>query len=191
MIRDLFILGLNYWSPTSRYTLAAGMGPAVWQIPPLAALEEGGRLKHPEAAMTVLTFPLWDRIEAALTADLWLADAKVKLYTNDISPDWETAIADLTEATFDGYVGKDLVETAITFADGSGNFVTQYPSVAFQPTGSATPNEIFGYWVESLALGVGLRALWIVRFAEPVQLNGPEDALIVEPRLIIGQPSVD
>lgn len=193
MIRDLTIAGLNLWAPTARVVLTRGMGPIIWQIPPLAALDRGGRLIHPEGSMHQFSWDLIDRIEAALVADTWLADAKVDLFTNDIDLGPDLLIADFTVADFAGYAQKAITSPAVVFQDTNGNMFIEYPSLAWQPTSALTPNVIRGYFVSGLALGTGIKFLWGEKFDAGVTLAGPQDAVIVLPTLALAQyrpPSV-
>lgn len=105
---------------------------------------------------------IWSQVGAKLTC---------KLYQNDVTPDKDTVIGDLTEATFSGYapvtitgwnfgsVGLDAEDRAVTVGD-------NVP--IFTHSGGATDNMIYGYYVVD---NVGA-LMWVQRIDEaPVPID--------------------
>jgi len=73
--------------------------------------------------------------------------AKMKLFTNDITPDETTTLADLTEATFGGYAAATVVWDT-PYIDPTNLVHLVSDNVVFLCTG--TPFEsIYGYWLET------------------------------------------
>lgn len=77
-------------------------------------------------------------------------NAKMKLFTNDLTPDGDTTLLDLVEATFGGYAAATVV-WGTPYIDAQNNVHLPGHSVVFLCTGSPF-ESIYGYWLES-ALG--------------------------------------
>ncbi|MFZ7134348.1 MAG: hypothetical protein ACOWWR_18535 [Eubacteriales bacterium] len=88
-------------------------------------------------------------------------DLKLHIFTNDIVPDEDTVIGDLTEATAAGYAAITLTGTSFTIeTDGSNNTTATYAEQTFTFT-EASIN--YGYYITDSA-GTGL--LWVERFSD-------------------------
>lgn len=71
---------------------------------------------------------------------------QVKLYTNDVTPDQDSVLADFTEATYDGYSPVNW-PFGTPFTDGS-NKATVAPVVAnFTGPASGGPVDVYGFYV--------------------------------------------
>lgn len=88
-------------------------------------------------------------------------DPVLRLFVNDITPDDDTVVEDLTEATEAGYSAITLTGTEFTIStNGSGDTVAEYAEQTFTFTEAAT---VYGYYVTDAA-GTGL--LWVERFSD-------------------------
>jgi len=88
----------------------------------------------------------------------------------------------LTEATFDGYTAKAITAVSTPGPITPGNIVAIIPAVSFTPTGTTTPNTIYGYWVvDGSGNYVGAEV-----FPAPVGLTGPTTTLAFIPAAGLG-----
>jgi hypothetical protein len=102
----------------------------------------------------------------------------VKLAKAPFSPTPTSDPTTFTEADFDGYAAKTVAAWAAPYLNGDGAAETIGTSVlTWSPTGSVTPNLIYGYW---LMLGNGDYGGGEA-FGTPVSLNGPTTALSMVP----------
>lgn len=104
------------------------------------------------------------------------------LYTVGPAPGPGVALADYTEATYDGYARLPLV-----FAPGGsapdGRAQSMAPSVIFSPTGTVTANSIAGaLLVNALTGGI---LLGVLKFPSPRSLSGPTDDLQIQIRFAV------
>jgi len=73
----------------------------------------------------------------------------MKLFTNDITPDRDTVVADLTEAAWTGYAGQGLSFGEWNNAGFIGHVAfLSAPDRTFANT-SASPVTTYGYWIET------------------------------------------
>lgn len=97
-------------------------------------------------------------------------DISLKLYSNDVTPDEDSVLADFTEVAGGGYAAKTIQFVDWTFAEGD-------PSTALAAqetwtfTGTTTaPSTVYGYYVVSAG-----ELLWAERFAvvpfEPINTS--------------------
>jgi hypothetical protein len=88
-------------------------------------------------------------------------DPRLKLFTNDLTPDEDTVIGDITEAVDGGYsaITLDAGGGPWAFAtSGTGVTSATYPQQTFNFVGGA---DIFGYFITD-SLGA---LMWLERFA--------------------------
>jgi len=80
-----------------------------------------------------------------------LAVSKMKLFQNNITPNQNTLLAELTEADFTGYVEATLTVWGDPYTDViNGGVSITAPSHQFVTTDPTTiPNTIYGYWIET------------------------------------------
>ncbi len=141
--------------------------------------------------MISLGYEALQRLLRALeTASFW-DGMKVHLISAPFTADPTLQIADLTEADYDGYAAVTLATPAATeYLGPLGDVTAVFPTAIFQPTGSTTPNQIYGYWIDSAWGGTGDRPLTIVQFEEPVAMTSPLNALLVDAVVPLGQPRI-
>lgn len=101
----------------------------------------------------------------------WLLPLTLHLFKSNTTPTTATVLGDFTEADFDGYAAGspyNLTGPVVTVpTPGSGALVT-YTLINFTPTGSITPNNIYGYYV----LDSAGTLLWCERApSPPIVLN--------------------
>lgn len=116
-----------------------------------------------------------------------VAEDKVGLYTNVISPSHLTVIGDLTEPTFTGYAQQSLtLDTANAYLDPATNasFVDG-GDLLFIATAVPTPEDIQGWFIVNDA-GTELHA--ISPFASPVPIMNPGQGVHVD--LVLSFPPV-
>ncbi len=86
---------------------------------------------------------------------------KLKIFTNNITPDDDTVVGDLTEATADGYAAISLAKADWTIETDVGGVTTaEQPQKTFTFTGASTN---YGYYITDVA-GTGL--LWVEKFTD-------------------------
>jgi len=126
-------------------------------------------------------------LDAGITAEFFLGTI-VHLYQNDVSPSADSVPADFDEATYTGYAPA-VVTLLGTSYDDAGQACVEMAAVIFQPTGTAIPNVVYGYWLEgggdSPMVGAFMGG---ARFDEPKTLASANDAKVVQPRFAIGFP---
>jgi hypothetical protein len=91
-------------------------------------------------------------------------EIQVRLYTNDFSPIRTTALGDFTEATFSGYIRKNLLRNQWSTLDvGPTGVNCKYiPDVTWNPLASG--QVIYGYFIVSQT---DFAYLWGERFGTP------------------------
>lgn len=96
-----------------------------------------------------------------------------RLFKSAFTIQVNTQLSDLTaiEADFDGY-NAIAVAMALGYTDPNGNSIAQSQLLTFQPTGSVTGNQIYGWWIDD-----GVNVLMGGSLAQPVTLDGPTKEL--------------
>jgi hypothetical protein len=107
---------------------------------------------------------------------------KVGLYINPIPLSVNTALADLTEATFHGYAQSAAVVWGTPFLDSAGNPTIVGANCQFTAT---TPfsdaNTIQGYFVVDSA---GTTLLWAEALPTPIAITAVGDAVVIVPAFV-------
>jgi len=104
-----------------------------------------------------------------------------KLFQNDITPTVETVLADLVEATFDGYASIETAGQQPADENPEGWGQANIPEVTFNMTGAVTPNTIYGGYLLNQAGAL----LGLFRFPNPVGMNESGDTIIIDSTLQI------
>lgn len=101
----------------------------------------------------------------------------VHLFVNDYSPDETTTLADLTEATFPGYLAgsTDFPTAPFTNSDGQAEIDGGSPAF-FSSTGPSTQTA-YGYWVDDGSLTT---VWWAERFTSAVSFVSPGSFLQIQ-----------
>lgn len=115
----------------------------------------------------------------ATVAGAMVLPLSMHLYQNDYTPTTTDTLANYTEATYDGYAAQVMVWASATIpTPGSGALTTWIP-LLWTPTGSITPNDIYGYYVTDAAGTL----MWAERApSPPVALNSMLTTLPITPR---------
>lgn len=112
--------------------------------------------------------------------DAVLGNLSLHLYVNNYSPDLDTGLGDLTEATFPGYAPIGFAFTLPATINGENKAeLVYFGSGTFTATGSSS-NTAYGYFVVNEDTG---DLLWAERFASPVPLTSAGLFVFVGPRL--------
>lgn len=107
----------------------------------------------------------------------------LRLYQNDYTPDADTDLGDLTEATFPGYTTAGLNNWADPVADDDGNAMLVELQHLFTMSGSSPTNTIYGYYIVKIEISPPDRLIAVVRFDEPVAMDATGKQLTVLPVL--------
>ena len=100
-------------------------------------------------------------LKDALTSD---ENYILKLFSNDVTPDQNFAVASFVQATFTNYVAKTLTRTNWNAAATVANKAeSSYGSSPLAWTCGATGQTIYGYWVDNSQGSPTL--LWAERFS--------------------------
>lgn len=106
-----------------------------------------------------------------------------RLFKNDLTPDADTVIGDLTEADFSGYAAVTINtwDYGGVTIDGSGRSqVLATSNATFTHNGGATDNDCYGYYVTHPGGGLYL----VQRFdSPPIVMDGSGLFITVVPRL--------
>jgi len=109
------------------------------------------------------------------------ATVDLHLYQNDVAPSPTSVLADFAEADYDGYAAEAITPTTWpVFLQGIAQAVAVGPAIVFTPTGSVTPNVIYGYYVTD---NTGARLLWGERFADQKVMNGVTTGFTLVPAI--------
>lgn len=112
----------------------------------------------------------------------------VSLFQNNIGLTPDTVLSQLTVADFSGYADITPVVWGSIFQDGLGNYVQESALMQFLQTANTIVNTVYGYYV---ATSVDSGQLLISElFAAPVQMSGPDRAINLALRLLLGPESV-
>lgn len=137
-------------------------------------------------SVTILTRAVKKTIMADLKAsavasyDGQFLAAIIRLFKNDITPDEDTVLADLTEADFDGYAESGAVTWGEVHNGNDGSVEMQAGSQEFHCTGGTTPNEIFGYMIVDSG---GTTLLAAHRFDESELMSADDDNVTLIPTI--------
>lgn len=108
--------------------------------------------------------------------------AKLHLFKNNITPDVQTALADLEECDFDGYAASAAVTWGSVIHAGADSVQIASDAKEFVATGGTTPNNIYGWYVTD---GAGTGYLGAERFDEPIPVVEAGNGLSLQAVLIL------
>ena len=108
--------------------------------------------------------------------------SSLHLFANNFVPQPGSVPADFTEATFDGYAALNITAWGtVHLLPSNQPAVAPTTTIAFTPTGSLTPNTIYGYYIKDPAGNIIIAE----RFPSPVVLNGTGTTLQFVPEVAI------
>jgi hypothetical protein len=106
---------------------------------------------------------------------------RLRLYTNDMSPNLFDDLSDYDEAAFPGYSFVSLSGLTLTPLLSPPSIALIGNAVTFTPSTSLPgPRRMYGYFVTDFLTG---RVLWAERFPKRVFVSTPADHIIVVPRI--------
>lgn len=129
---------------------------------------------------------LVDLLTAMVAASAPLENVTVHLVKDTFIPTPNTLPAELAthEADYTGYAASTAVDWLTPYIDGDGSGVVRAESVEFQPTGTATANTIYSYWLQT-GTGGTAKLVGFKLLDEPVTLATPFDAYICDPEFVL------
>ncbi len=129
--------------------------------------------------------PLYPNVAAKHLCDLLDTDlllCKVKLFQNDYNPDQDTTLANLTVATFSGYLDKTITALLPPYYDPVGGASTQIATQQWDHSGGGVANTIYGFWVEN----AGGDLILVGRFDTPVGMSALGDSIPLDVKFNFG-----
>jgi len=99
-------------------------------------------------------------LETGLTDD---ANWSAGLFKNDLTPDNDTVLGDVTAADFTGYAAVALVEDGPAAIDGSDRAYQLFEEVEFTFSTGTTPQDVYGWYIFDTTGNL----IAIERFASP------------------------
>jgi hypothetical protein len=109
-----------------------------------------------------------------------LGNGSVGLIAAAFTGSSSTTLGTITEATYQGYARQALGTSTVTFIGSDGNVYVEFNTLRFQPTGSSSPNTIYGAFYTP---GSSSTTLWQTdQFAAQVYFGGPTNQLTFTPR---------
>lgn len=131
-----------------------------------------------------MTLVVPDTAEVKILERVFATGATLRLYTNDLTPDEDTVIGDLTEATEAGYSAISLPAFGAgggpTIATASGTTTARWPQTSFTMTEAGT---WYGYYVTDLSGNL----LWVERFTDGPYTYGAGGGAILLTAILEGR----
>lgn len=116
--------------------------------------------------------------EALVDTGGYLETVKIRLFKNNLAITPATLTADLVEADYTGYAASAALVWGAPWLDIDDDIVLTAAGVQFQPTGTATSNIIYGWWMEA-GTSPATTPILAELFDTPVSMDSPLDALFV------------
>ena len=76
-----------------------------------------------------------------------IGNGSIGLISAPFTPNSSTTLGILTEANYNGYSRKSIGTSSVTFTGGDGKAYVEFSTLQFIPSGSSTPNTIYGAFV--------------------------------------------
>jgi hypothetical protein len=120
-------------------------------------------------------YPLASQVKRLQTIGNLMHDPhNVFLFQNNITPTPSIVLADLVEATFDGYAPKANVQYGAAFLNDAGQAqITEDLVNTWTMSGPVTPNTVYGYYITDAA-GI---LVCVERFDQPQEMAGVGDTI--------------
>jgi len=115
-------------------------------------------------------------------------DLRAGLFQDDYTPTDTDVLADYTaiEADFDGYAAAAMGGFVAVFLAAGKAYTAQAP-IVWVPSGSGTPNDIYGFFVFDNSAGL---LLWAGRFSSPpIVVTGPTTPVVYTPSFTLASES--
>lgn len=121
-----------------------------------------------------------------LGAALVLNTMKVRLFTNELTPGPQRVLADLVVPTYTGYADSGNLAILGYGINTAGDAFVHFAAAAFIPADGVTPALIRGWGLYHDSAVDTLATLFL--YDTPVPLTDQNDVLVVQPRVMLGQP---
>lgn len=123
-----------------------------------------------------------DLLTKLLASAGYITGGKIHLYKTSISLSGTTVLADFTEADYDGYAAATVTTWNSPVINVDGKAEATAPGTFFSPTGSTTPNTIYGYYFTDSTGGI---LLFAESFDTPQNMSGPTSGFTLVPDLTL------
>jgi hypothetical protein len=149
-----------------------------------------------EKALIVGTDYFWEKALAAASTKissgafagpLAAADLTLRLFANNWPLNNKTTLADLIEATFDGYAAISPMVYLTEYQLPSFAWVLETQINQFLMTGSTTPNTIYGWSLETAHDSIQL--LMCELFAAPIPMTAANQSINLALQVQMGDPA--
>lgn len=107
----------------------------------------------------------------------------LRLFTNNIQVTRDVKLADLVEATFDGYAAVAGITFSSAYLDPQGNARTTGAGTVFEATGATVEEVVYGWYLTN-AGGTTLSLLGLL--PQPVPITQASDGVFVLPEYVYG-----
>jgi hypothetical protein len=121
------------------------------------------------------------QLDALVAAQL--NGGSLRLYQNNLSPNRNTDLADLVEATYSGYANKTVAIWGTSFLDPQGFATSIAPVQTFASTADTVANTVYGAYY----LDAGGDLVWVERFAAPAFFAEAGNTLNLVPKYQSGE----
>jgi hypothetical protein len=107
----------------------------------------------------------------------------VHLIAAPVVPGDATQLADLTEASFNGYAPSAAIVWNVPVNDPNGGMLVDAPGFQFLATDGLVPNLLYGYWIQQDRAGPPAthKLISITLFPTPVAIGAANDGVFVVP----------
>lgn len=131
--------------------------------------------------MNIPTFPMLSAFLTWLGSNtLGLSSGSIGLIAAPFSGSQSTTLASLTEANYGGYARQALAGPSAVFNGSDGKVYTEFNTLEFAPTGSTSPNTIYGLFY--LGGGSSTVPFQTDALAAPFYMGGATNRLTIIPR---------
>lgn len=138
-------------------------------------------LKLPKSQQLDILYNMTDDAVPEVAGEL--DNCVVKLFMNDIDPDGDTVLGDLTELDTPGYAASDAIAWGAPFINDLGNAEVVGDTKQFTCSGAEAGNIAYGYYVTNAA---GTVLKYAERFTNPRPMELANQATLVIPRFTMG-----
>jgi len=130
-----------------------------------------------------------EQLTGSLASGLFTNTDKLKLFQNDITPNFDTILGDLTEATFTGYAAFTLADGWFVGTGANGLSQVVYNGLGtFAQTGVAVTHVVYGWYITD---GAGANLLAVSRLPVPVTFDADGINLLLKAILEIDEWSAE
>jgi len=131
--------------------------------------------------LNIPVIPFLDALLVAMGTDsTLLGNGSIGLIREPFSSSDSITMADITEANYEGYARQGYGNPSVAFTGADGNEYVQGLTKMFVPTGSDSPNTIYGVFITN---GDDSSTIQVTdAFDAPVPLASPANQITITPR---------